>query len=118
WCVWTVGRDIFAGRPAPGGGGRPNLPSANTTPAYRAFPANNARSANDIGILGIGGSISHGNVPRSMYQTLSGVRSRGGAVSLLTVPGLITCTDARLFDASSCTWTPILTFYTSLEIER
>jgi hypothetical protein len=39
-------------------------------------------------------------------------------VYLLTLTGLIACTDARLFDASSCPSIPLLTFYKLLEIER
>ena len=37
---------------------------------------------------------------------------------LLSVAGLIACTDANLFEAFSCSWTSSATFYTLLEIER
>src|SRR4029453_10177843 len=50
------------------------------------------------------------NFSRSIYPTLSRVKSSGGAAYLLSVTGLIACTDARLFDASSCPWTPPSTF--------
>jgi hypothetical protein len=48
---------------------------------------------------------------RSIYQTLSRVKSSGDAAYLLAVIGLIACKDARLFDASSRPWTPPSTFY-------
>jgi site-specific recombinase XerD len=39
-------------------------------------------------------------------------------VYLLSVAGLIACKDVSLFEAFSCPWTPSLTFYKLLEIER
>ena len=63
-------------------------------------------------------TAAHGRVRRSISQTLSRIKSRGGVVYLLTVPGLTACKDARLFDASSCPSIPPLTFYKLLEIER
>ena len=55
---------------------------------------------------------------RAISQTLSCVKARGGVASLLAVPGLIACTAVRLFDTSSCPWTPPSTFSKLLSIER
>src|SRR5712691_118058 len=43
---------------------------------------------------------------RAMSQTLSRVTSSGGGAYLLAVPALIAWKAARLFEASSCPWTP------------
>jgi hypothetical protein len=58
------------------------------------------------------------SVVRAMSQTLSRVTSSGGAVSLHIVPGLIACTDARLFEPSSCLLTPASPFDTLRDLER
>jgi hypothetical protein len=55
---------------------------------------------------------------RSIYNSLSRVKSGGGAVYLLAVVGLRACKDAHLFEAFSCSWTRSATFYKLLEIER
>jgi hypothetical protein len=45
------------------------------------------------------------------YRILSGVKSSGGAASLLAVAGRIACKDASRFEAFSCPWTLFSTFY-------
>ena len=55
---------------------------------------------------------------RSMYQTLSRVKSSGDAAYFRTVARLIACKDANLFETSSCPFTPPATFYTLRDIER
>ena len=55
---------------------------------------------------------------RSIYSSVSRVKSGGGTASLLSVAGLIACKDMSLFEAFSCPWTPSSTFYKLLEIER
>ncbi len=48
---------------------------------------------------------------RSIYHTLSRVKSGGGTAYLLSVAGLIACKDASLFEAFLCPWTPPSTYY-------
>jgi len=60
----------------------------------------------------MGCEVSMANEHRSISQTLSCVKSRGGTAYLLTVTELIVCKDARLVDTSSCPWLPPSTFYT------
>jgi hypothetical protein len=48
---------------------------------------------------------------RSIYHTLSRVKSGGGTMYLLAVAERIACKDASLFGVFSCSWTPPSTFY-------
>ena len=55
---------------------------------------------------------------RARYQTVERVTSSGGGASLLAVPALIAWKAARLFEASSCPWTPRPTGYPRLSSKR
>ncbi len=55
---------------------------------------------------------------RSIYHTLSRVKSGGCVAYFLSPAGRIACKEGSLCDAFPGSWTPLLTFYKLREIER
>jgi hypothetical protein len=58
------------------------------------------------------------NACRSVYRTVSRVKSGGRVAYCLSPAGLIVCKDGSLCDAFPGSWTSLSTFYKLLEIER
>jgi len=77
-----------------------------------------ARGAGEREQLSAGAGDLYPNSGHSIYQTLSRVKSGGGAAYLLSVAGRIPGKDVCRFEAFSGSWPPSSTFDKLLYIER